>query len=692
MKADSRLIHVTIFRNKSAQTLETRDMPLADLRDLILRTTAKDKGELPLLKLQTFGGKRTDKNCLRTNANVITINGIEIEHDRKVVTFEAAVATLKDARLHSLIYTSPSYREGAPKWRALLPTSRDLPPAERVKLVAWVNGLFGGEIAPESFTLSQAFYYGSVDSNPAHRVEIIDGDFIDLRTDLDAGAIYKRGAPRASGAGRRSASPRAGGSRGAPPVVTGDARLDAMIEDIRTGENYHESLRDLAFWLVMSDMSEQRAVKLLEDHMDGSEGEHDERWQARYDSIPGLVRSAMDIKLIQESSSAEQQKTKTEEPKADTSAPEPDEPKAHKHQTTDDDHLIQSSGEFATNFVPPDYLIDGLLQKRFIYSMTGPTGSGKTSIALLIAFYVARGLPIDGREVLKSPVLFFAGENPDDIRMRWIKLCEEMNVDVSDVEVFFIPGQRDLAPDGIRKRIKDEATARRGLAFGLAFIDTSAAFYTGNDENDNVQLGRHARMMRSLIDDLPGGPTIIPTCHPTKTPNMENLLPRGGGSFIAEMDGNLVCMKNDLVVDLHWHGKFRGPDFAPIPFKLQPGTTEKLQDRKGRAIWTVTAAPITEAERSGIDDAGHKRQKDLLALMKAEPDLSLAAMAEKLKLRARDGSPYKMLVQRTLKELERQKFVESKMGKWVLTKKGKDAAPEWREPTQADLDLADRTL
>src|SRR5262249_139592 len=44
--------------------------------------------------------------------------------------------------------------------------------------------------------------------------------------------------------------------------------------------------------------------------------------------------------------------------------------------------LMQSSTEFITNFVPPDYLIDGLIQRRFIYSMTGPTGEGKTSVVL----------------------------------------------------------------------------------------------------------------------------------------------------------------------------------------------------------------------------------------------------------------------------------------------------------------------
>ena len=57
--------------------------------------------------------------------------------------------------------------------------------------------------------------------------------------------------------------------------------------------------------------------------------------------------------------------------------------------------LIQSSGEFVKDFTPPDYLIDGLLQRHFIYSLTGPTGSGKTAMALRLGMHVALGLPLD---------------------------------------------------------------------------------------------------------------------------------------------------------------------------------------------------------------------------------------------------------------------------------------------------------
>jgi|GEM_PF-3336979 len=68
--------------------------------------------------------------------------------------------------------------------------------------------------------------------------------------------------------------------------------------------------------------------------------------------------------------------------------------------------LMQTSAQFVAGFVPPDYLVDGLLQRRYVYSMTAPTGSGKTAIALRIAVHVAGGLPLAEREVEKGRVLF----------------------------------------------------------------------------------------------------------------------------------------------------------------------------------------------------------------------------------------------------------------------------------------------
>ena len=186
-------VWVSRFPNKSATTLDAVEMSLPELRTLVLETSAGDKTQLPLLKLARFGNRRSDRNSLRHNANVDAISGIELDYDAKAVPLEEAAAVLRQSKLTALVYTSPSHAASNPKWRLILPTSADRPPAERARLVARVNGLFAGIMAPESFTLSQAYYFGRVGANPDQRPVTISGTFIDLRNDLDAGAIGKEG-------------------------------------------------------------------------------------------------------------------------------------------------------------------------------------------------------------------------------------------------------------------------------------------------------------------------------------------------------------------------------------------------------------------------------------------------------------------------------------------------------------------
>jgi hypothetical protein len=102
---------------------------------------------------------------------------------------------------------------------------------------------------------------------------------------------------------------------------------------------------------------------------------------------------------------------------------------------------LMSSAAFITGFMPPDYLIDGILQRRFIYAFTGRTGEGKTSVCLRLAAHVAQGTQLGDAAVTQGRVLYLAGENPDDIRMRWILLLEQMWLDENEVAVDFVDGR-----------------------------------------------------------------------------------------------------------------------------------------------------------------------------------------------------------------------------------------------------------
>jgi hypothetical protein len=329
--------------------------------------------------------------------------------------------------------------------------------------------------------------------------------------------------------------------------------------------------------------------------------------------------------------------------------------------------LIMSSREFVAGYVAPQYLIEGIIQQRRIYSLTGKTGDGKTALQLYIAYLLATGTPLGKREVEQCRVLYMTGENPDDVRARWIAMSDALGFDPDTVDVHFVEGVFSVS--ALYNRVKIEAEAIGG--FGMVIVDTSAAYFEGDAENDNVQLGNWARTLRNLTD-LPGKPAVIVGCHPVKSG--EVLLPRGGGAFLAEVDGNLTCKKECEVIELSWCGKYRGADFEPVLFKITSITSRRVKDAKGRLIPTVMLRLTDDATLERLSAAQGEDHDRVLGLLYSTPGLSQADMAKRLNW-YNNGEPAKSRVNRALKQLVKHKLAaQDRNDKYVLLEKGKKEA------------------
>jgi hypothetical protein len=210
----------------------------------------------------------------------------------------------------------------------------------------------------------------------------------------------------------------------------------------------------------------------------------------------------------------------------------------------------------------------------------------------------------------------------------------------------------------------------------LIIVDTSAAYFLGQDENINPQIGAHARMLRKLTE-LPGGPCVLVLCHPIKyTSDPSQLLPRGGGAFLAEMDGNLTAWRHDdALVELH-HNKIRGPGFEPMTFRIEKITTDKLVDSKGRPISTVRAVPISDQEEESQSRQVRDDEDLLLAALLKDSDCSVADLARGCGWILQNGEPHKSKVYRGFERLEKAKLAKKKRGRWTLTEEGKTTARE----------------
>jgi hypothetical protein len=328
--------------------------------------------------------------------------------------------------------------------------------------------------------------------------------------------------------------------------------------------------------------------------------------------------------------------------------------------------LVVTAEEFVTGFTPPDYLIDGIMQRGYLYSLTAKTGAGKTAITMYLSQCIARGRPVARKEVKQGSVLFLAGENPDDIRARFLVLAEAYGFQPVDIPIHFIAGVVDVAQS--LPVIRAAAEAISDLL--LVIVDTAAAYFTGDDANSNTQQGAYARVLREL-SFLPGKPAVLVNCHPVKNASRENLTPMGGSAFLNEVDGNLTLWASDDKSTLHWQGKFRGPEFEPISFQMETRTSSAVVDSKGRLMPSVVALPISDAELERGEQEKQSEENKLLAVIGMNAGAPISQLAKKAGFVSKSGEPQKSTVFRICQRLKDDKLIILKRGHYRITKAGK---------------------
>ena len=329
---------------------------------------------------------------------------------------------------------------------------------------------------------------------------------------------------------------------------------------------------------------------------------------------------------------------------------------------------IVDGGTFVQGFVPPDWLIDGVMQRSRLYACTSPTGHGKTAVWLLNACMVQAGRMLGSLEVTQGNALYLAGENPEDVKARLLGMQLEYRLRHNQLP-YILPGSFPLDEDGIEV-LRHEIDAL-GIPFCLIVGDTAASFFPGDDENDNVAAGRYARGLR-LLTECDGKPAVIMLTHPVKQATPGNLLPRGGGAFLNELDGNFTLWSEDKeLTTLHWQAKIRGPEFTPIAYQIKVIPTGCI-DKHDRPVLTVTAVPVSEDTAAARVSQAVAEEDSMLAALRDHPDWSLAQIADHAGWLDDDGRPQRWKAQRTLEGLASDKLVYKprRKGKWILTEKG----------------------
>jgi hypothetical protein len=170
---------------------------------------------------------------------------------------------------------------------------------------------------------------------------------------------------------------------------------------------------------------------------------------------------------------------------------------------------------------------------------------------------------------------------------------------------------------------------------------------------------------------MAGRPCVIVPAHPVKAAGKDNLVPRGGGAFLNEIDGNLTLWSDgDGVTQLSWAGKIRGPTFNAVDFALEEIRHHTVTDSRGRHMTSIMARAVTDVEAEGRVREALSEENELLQAVRDMPGAGVRGWAEQLGWISPIGAPLKNKVSRRLATLKAEKLVEVRRGKYRITKAG----------------------
>lgn len=171
-------LNITVFNDVFAKEKKEHELTWAQIVERMINPHLfPSKGACPLIKLAEFGDTPNGSGSYRYDANLKKVFGIEVDYDGEEITPEEAAQRLQEKSVEALIYTSASHTEEKPRWRILAPLTRPKSAKERSYYVGLLNGIFEGQLAGESFTASQTYYFGKV--NDAYKAIHVEGLTLD---------------------------------------------------------------------------------------------------------------------------------------------------------------------------------------------------------------------------------------------------------------------------------------------------------------------------------------------------------------------------------------------------------------------------------------------------------------------------------------------------------------------------------
>jgi RecA-family ATPase len=190
---------------------------------------------------------------------------------------------------------------------------------------------------------------------------------------------------------------------------------------------------------------------------------------------------------------------------------------------------------------PPRWLVQGLLKKQSLSVLYGPSGEGKSFVALDLAASISAGTDWQGRKVDQGPVVYVVAEGGRGI-VRRIEAWRDAN-DTDTDSLFIVPEPVQMRDPRHRSALAGQI-AEHNLKPALVVFDTFARCFVGGDENSAGDVGAFIAGVQELQREV-GGAAVLIVHHTGKS---DNEMERGSSALRAAADTMLLLRSgNELL-------------------------------------------------------------------------------------------------------------------------------------------------
>lgn len=190
---------------------------------------------------------------------------------------------------------------------------------------------------------------------------------------------------------------------------------------------------------------------------------------------------------------------------------------------------------------PPRWLMRGLIPERGIVGLYGPSGEGKSFIALDWANHISEGLEWHGHPTVQTPVVYIAGEGQAGIQKRqrgWMNAHGVTDLPGMHylLKPLYVrdPGVVEAFLDKLAS-IPDEEHGIVGIWPGLVIIDTLSRSFGAGEENSSADMGAFVDGVTKLAKGRHMSALVVHHM------GAEAKRERGHTSFRANLDVMISC-------------------------------------------------------------------------------------------------------------------------------------------------------